>query len=853
MGDYTTPILFTPHQEYVQRVLSVLASTLSITAGLAALYLYISMRVKVFRHHLILLLLLADFGKAVVLLWYPARVLGVPSAYNNINFCDVVGFFTSTFIEAADLAVLTLAIHTALLVFTRYSGPEGGLYPYRYYVYGVHVILPLIMAALAFITFGRRSYIPLVTWCYLPIRPYWARLVLSWVPRYLIIVSIISIYLSIYIYVKLEYRKVVKEFKESQTYLNNTQPHGFFHSSADSEFAGHDFTADILGSSDIEMQYPTSAAGNFDATNKPSTLNHTNPPTQSQFRRNCSKVSNIVVRSMLAFFSYFPGFSFLAPNRYIFRNFDDSQVDATTAAIRDFQRESMVNFQMRRNTIERQIRSIFVYPAAYIFLWMAPFAVHVLQFKYEVKHHGIFWISAAAAFMQPFNCVVDTVAFCIREKPWVDRDEKIFTKENKEYLQYQLSRAFPFVSCPSSYQAPNNHQNSRNGPGGGSDDSNSHDLNNKRGNSAMSRYSESSSVIISSVVDKRPVDYHNSHSGNPQYNPNKEQFGNMELDEDMVLAGGLKPPILKMVVDPNLATTDKDKRQTSTSSDHSHSTDATYTSVGQNLQVTHKIKINNSDPDASGPQFLSRSGNILVPPEIFGTSSTIATSPRSLHPRVQSASSLHSIDPEILVVQKCDSPLAPPVPSITAVRSNSFYRNRSSSPSRHAQRVVEKKVAQAAQRESRISSDMSERSISPTPFRNSLNIQTSRSLTASPLGTTVVFPSKNNVNAAAVEDSSFHPFSNALSNTNVITLRISSANASSTSIHRNVRFDEEAFHNTTAQRVEISKSSKNKRKKSIKIKESNPDTNSSNKQQQQNNEHEGDEDGPEMDLLEFLR
>lgn len=404
---------FEPHQAYVLRVLSVVASCLSIGAGLAAFYLYISMRVKVFRHHLILLLLMFDFGKALVLLWYPARVLLVPSAYDNINFCDVVGFFTSAFIEGADFAVLALAIHTALLIFKKSSGPEGGLYKFRYYVYAINILLPLLMASLAFVDNGRRSYAPMVTWCYLPPRPMWYRFVLSWGPRYIIIISIIAIYVSIYIYVKLEYSKVIKEFKQSQTYLEDND---------------QTFNLNTILSNQNEKLNQTS--GN---------------PSSGCFSKACrvlNKVYHIVIFALLRFFSYFPGFSFLEPSK-LFASQGSNEVpdlDSRSLAIREFQKDTMSRFEQRRNMIERQIRSIFVYPVAYVFLWIAPFAVHVLQIKYEFDHGPVFWVGAIAAFMQPFNCVVDTIAFSIRERPWVDRKERIFTRRNADKIKYHFWR-----------------------------------------------------------------------------------------------------------------------------------------------------------------------------------------------------------------------------------------------------------------------------------------------------------------------------------------------------------------------------------------------------------------------------
>lgn len=352
---------------------------------------------------LILLLLLFDFGKAVVLLWYPARVLVVSSAYDNRNFCDVVGFFTSSFIEGADLAVFFLAVHTALLVFVKFNGKEGGLYKFRYYVYGVNFLLPLVMAALVFIDHGRAAYKPYITWCYLPIRPIWYRLVLSWVPRYIIIVSIIAIYVSIYVYVKVQYREVVKNFSESQRYAAQGIKRTKF---------GHSFSG--------------------------------------QTRH--------VAYSILSFIAGLPGFAFLQP--IIDRKlgiFEDSAsndssvtVDPQVAMMMEIQRDQMKKFEIRRNNIERQIRSIFVYPTAYVFLWLAPFGLQCIQYNYEFEHGTLFWISAAAAFMQPFNCFVDSVAFFIRERPLKNREEKIFTKENGE----RVKRAFTFERTDSLYRPP---------------------------------------------------------------------------------------------------------------------------------------------------------------------------------------------------------------------------------------------------------------------------------------------------------------------------------------------------------------------------------------------------------------
>lgn len=99
-----------------------------------------------------------------------------------------------------------IAIHTALYIFRpRSSGGEGGLFPYRHVAYTLWVILPVLSASLAFIN-DEGAYVSEGTYCYLPVRPFWYRLALAWIPRYLIFIFILGIYVSIYYYVRYRFR-----------------------------------------------------------------------------------------------------------------------------------------------------------------------------------------------------------------------------------------------------------------------------------------------------------------------------------------------------------------------------------------------------------------------------------------------------------------------------------------------------------------------------------------------------------------------------------------------------------------------------------------------------------------------
>jgi G protein-coupled receptor GPR1 len=97
-----------------------------------------------------------------------------------------------------------IAIHSALYIFKpNSSSGEGGLYPYRRLAYALWAVLPILLAGLAFI--NNDTYVSEGTYCYLPVRPFWYRLALTWIPRYLIFIIILGIYASIYYYVRYKF------------------------------------------------------------------------------------------------------------------------------------------------------------------------------------------------------------------------------------------------------------------------------------------------------------------------------------------------------------------------------------------------------------------------------------------------------------------------------------------------------------------------------------------------------------------------------------------------------------------------------------------------------------------------
>lgn len=202
----------TPSEGFTLQALAVTFATISVASSILAFYWFIKMR-RSFRHDLIMLLIQSDMFKALWFMIYPIVVFTKGPVPNESTFCKVNGLFLAIGIEASDVAVLMIAIHSALYIFKpRASSGEGGLYPYRHFAYIVWFFFPIVMASLAFIN-GSGAYVNQGTYCYLPVRPFWYRLALSWIPRYIIFIFIVLIYASIYYYVRNKFHGFNKEEK----------------------------------------------------------------------------------------------------------------------------------------------------------------------------------------------------------------------------------------------------------------------------------------------------------------------------------------------------------------------------------------------------------------------------------------------------------------------------------------------------------------------------------------------------------------------------------------------------------------------------------------------------------------
>lgn len=143
------------------------------------------------------------------------------------TFCQVSGFFLTASIEAADIAVLMIAIHTALsLIRPQPSSSDTGLYPYRRCAYLCWAVVPLVLAGIVPLTGSRFNDDG--PNCYLPANPTWYRLMLSWVPRYIIFLAIFLTYVGIYAYVRFQLARFCRDQRRASNQSMTSSPGGCF-------------------------------------------------------------------------------------------------------------------------------------------------------------------------------------------------------------------------------------------------------------------------------------------------------------------------------------------------------------------------------------------------------------------------------------------------------------------------------------------------------------------------------------------------------------------------------------------------------------------------------------------------
>lgn len=161
---------------------------------------------------LILLLIASDLIRSLWLVTYSCVTLVHSLSTDSASsFCQVSGFFFAVGIEASDAAIFLIALHWTVYIFrSNRAAGESGIYSYRYLAFAFYALYPTMMASLAFFT-RFPAYVDTGQYCYLPVKPWWDRMSLSWIPRYINLTLIVIMYCASYAYIRITMRRFSRQ------------------------------------------------------------------------------------------------------------------------------------------------------------------------------------------------------------------------------------------------------------------------------------------------------------------------------------------------------------------------------------------------------------------------------------------------------------------------------------------------------------------------------------------------------------------------------------------------------------------------------------------------------------------
>lgn len=449
-----------------------------------------------------MILILSDLFKALWFMVYGIAALLPGTIQSASTFCQVSGFFTASGIELSgerdclsllppeltiiDFSVLMIAIHNALYIFNPPAAiGEGGLYPYRYFAYALLVALPLLMAGLAFIN-RDGAYLSGGASCQLPVRPFWYRLALSWIPRYLIFLTILGIDTAIYIYIKYKFAGLANAPKSSRERIrshDSTKRRGErqqqrrasrrFSLPPTPPLAYNGLIPETRTTSEVSQEgqdnsksnqpqdWPTKIGGGpsmlkwtrlhipFQA---PMAASWPKRPISTQINNTdivvttdsaletplvksspdlLTPISGISSSTLTSWTTFVAQFSSRPASKIdalsFLRSHEHNGSDPCTASVPFSQLELMnsrgenlneLYLMETRNKIRKQLRFLFIYPVAYMAMWILPFASHALQYNDYYAANPPFILNALVTIIMTAQSAVDCWIFNVKEKPW---------------------------------------------------------------------------------------------------------------------------------------------------------------------------------------------------------------------------------------------------------------------------------------------------------------------------------------------------------------------------------------------------------------------------------------------------
>ena len=383
-------------------------------------------------------LISSDLLRSTLELAYPIATLVQGDVQAGSRYCEVGGFFTAYFFELSDWMIFVIAIHTAVYVFypkLTQASDEGGLWRWRYWVFGIWLTFPALLAALAFI--HTPAYVPLVTWCYLPAQPLVWRYTLAWGPRYFIFLTISVLYVALYVHVRRAYRNIDRN-------RNGNSDGSEFDSQSSIHVPnqGEEPTLTFPPPTFTQRKQPSIPPPVFEIPEEPEREPSPSGSTETEVPTLDSDTSN---NQPSADNQFMASESQLVPPTIIpieRRNLsnvttlaDPSPPPSRRGSVIPTTPTPNTSIAQQRARVQRQMRTLFIFPIVYFFMWIPPFINHIYQVvTYDDNATslppGTFPIAVIATIFLPAQGFVNVCVYAARERPWRQRRRRSNVKKS---------------------------------------------------------------------------------------------------------------------------------------------------------------------------------------------------------------------------------------------------------------------------------------------------------------------------------------------------------------------------------------------------------------------------------------
>lgn len=298
------------------------------------------------------------------------------------------------------------------------------------------------MCSLAFVQ-GKQGYIAQGAFCTLPIRPFWYRLAISWIPRYVIMITIAGLYLAIYIHVALQFRSIswLRHLHGSRTRggLSLTMPNTYCDGMDEAEFSRHYSVRRLMTAKAPSIQSQDSSKRQRQFSESRSRKTSTGTTLVGRSSKSGTPTSRSIVDISPTDEYQGPGDlgnsggDFTKNRAQQKRQEVVGQPDAdvqTPSQPRnadqpaDFLNRGVMRDEMnerdktRHQAIQTQIRRHFVYPVVYFLVWLFPLVNHCLNYMQYFSQHPVFPVVLLTFTALSIMGFLDCVLFTLREKPW---------------------------------------------------------------------------------------------------------------------------------------------------------------------------------------------------------------------------------------------------------------------------------------------------------------------------------------------------------------------------------------------------------------------------------------------------